>query len=178
MTDQAPQFTGITRYSDPRGRFSFRYPWDWNTQPLDVEHEGVLLSPDAAQQDTYLAAWVITLPTDVTVDDLSELRDGFDSGLADLPELKVLRADEDTVGGAVRLERTITFRESGQTRQRDVHALFAGRTQLLFVYQGATQEAYAQWLAMGNYCWATLQIAEEIWYDADPAVPGILDTVK
>ena len=182
MTDEVPQFTGITCYRDPRGQFSFRYPWDWHAARLDEQWEGVMLRPDPADQDTYVAAWVSTLPADVTISDLLELRDGFDSGLARLPQRNVLGAHEDTVGGAVRLERTITFRDGEQTRQRSIRALYAGRTQLVFVYQGATQEAYAYWLSMGNYCWATLQIAEEIWYGADPAVgqatPRLLDTAK
>ncbi|WP_188195690.1 hypothetical protein [Nonomuraea sp. SYSU D8015] len=176
MTDDVPQFTGITRYRDPRGRFSFRYPWDWHTDRLDQDREGVMLRPDADDPDTYVAAWVSTLPADVTVGDLPELRDGFDAGLATLPERDVLEAREDTVGGAVQVERTATFREGEHIRQRCIRALYAGRIQLVFVYQGATRGAYAYWLAMGNYCWATLQLAEEIWYGADPeqgrAAPG------
>ncbi|MGP3920203.1 hypothetical protein [Nonomuraea sp. 10N515B] len=176
MTDDVPKFTGITRYRDPRGRFSFRYPWDWHTDCLDQDREGVMLRPDADDPDTYVAAWVSTLPADVTIGDLPELRDGFDAGLATLPERNILEAREDTVGGAVEMERTITFREGENIRQRCIRALYAGRTQLVFVYQGATRGAYAYWLPMGNYCWATLQLAEEIWYGADPelgrAAPG------
>ncbi|MFG6192117.1 hypothetical protein [Nonomuraea sp. JJY05] len=176
MTDDVPQFTGITRYRDPRGRFSFRYPWDWYAGRLDQDREGVMLRPGADDPDTYVAAWVSTLPADVTAGDLPELRDGFDAGLATLPEREVLEAREGTVGGAVEMERTVTFREGEHLRQRRIRTLYAGRTQLVFVYQGATRREYAYWLAMGNYCWATLQLAEEIWYGADPelgrAAPG------
>lgn len=170
MTDDVPQFTGITRFRDPHGRFSFRYPWDWYADSLENDREGVMLRPDANDPDTYVAVWVSTLQTDVTVDDLPELRDGFDAGLATLPERDFLTAREDTVGGAVQLERSVTFREGKPLRQRRIQALYAGRNQLVFVYQGATPQAYAHWLPMGNYCWATLQLAEEIWYGADPEV--------
>lgn len=168
MTDDVPQFTGITRYRDPRGRFSFRYPWDWYADRLDQDREGVMLRPDADDPDTYVAAWVSTLPAEVTVADLPALRDGFDTGLGTLPELHVLEAHEDTVGGAVEVTRTVTFREGEYIRQRCIRALYAGRIQLILAYQGATQTAYAYWLSMGNYCWATLEIAEEVWYCADP----------
>ncbi len=168
MTDDVPQFTGIARYRDPQGRFSFRYPWDWSVDDLDQDREGVMLKPDPDQPGTYVAAWVATLPAGVTVADLADLRDGFDAGLGSLPELRVLETHEDTVGGAVQMTRTVTFREGDHTRQRCVRALYLDRTQLVYVYQGATPDAYEYWLSMGNYCWSTLEIADEVWFAADP----------
>ncbi|TDW79424.1 hypothetical protein [Kribbella sp. VKM Ac-2566] len=168
MSDDAPQFTGITRYHDLGGRFSFRYPWDWSTESLDEGRDGVMLTPEANDPGTYVAAWVSRLPTVVSADDLPELRDAFDSGLGSLPELHVLEAHEDAVGGAVTVMRTVMFRDAEYIRQRCIRSLWAGETQLVFVYQGATPRAYEYWLSMSNYCWATLELAEEIWYSADP----------
>lgn len=178
MTDDVPQFTGITRYRHPGGHFSLGYPWDWHKERLDQDRDGVMLKPDAKDPHTYVAAWVSTLSTDVTADDLPELRDGFDNGLGTLTELDVLEAHQDTVGGAVELTRTVTFREGEHVRQRCIRALYAGRIQLVFVYQGATQEAYAYWLSMGNYCWATLEIAQEVWYGADPELSAALPSTR
>ncbi|MBR8640593.1 hypothetical protein KEF29_17865 [Streptomyces tuirus] len=171
MTDAMPQFTGITRYRDPLGRFSFRHPWDWAAARLDGDREGMLLTPDPADPDTCVAAWAATLPATVTPDDLPSLRNGLDTGLSTLPGLEVLAAEEETVGGAVRLERAVTFRagEAGEdvVRQRRVWTLYAGRTQLVFIAQGSTRSAYAYWLPMTNYCWATLELGEDVWSGTD-----------
>ena len=157
MSEDVPQFNGITGYREPGGGFSFRYPWD-----------GVFLTPDRTDPDTYVAAWISTLLAAVTAEDLPLLRDGFDDGLATLPDLHVLDSCDEALGNLVKLERTVTFSEGGVTRKRMLRAIYAGRIQLLFVYQGRSPQAYAYWLPMGSYCYATLRLADEIWYASDP----------
>ena len=170
MSQDVPQFTGITGYQEPGGRFAFRYPWDWHAEGLGQGRDGVILTPDRTDPDTYVAAWISPLPAAVAAEDLPPLRDGFDEGLATLPDLHVLDSRDEALGNLVKLERTVTFSDGGATRKRLLWAIYAGSMQLLFVYQGGSPQAYAYWLPMGNYCCATLRLADEIWYASDPGL--------
>lgn len=168
MAEERPQFTGITTYQDPAGRFSFRYPWDWAAQELDEDREGVLLAPEPDDPDTYFAAWPSNLPTSITAEDLDHLKAGFDEGLTTLPDLTVLSAADDTFGNMIRLDRLVTFGNGTTTCQRRVWAIYADRMQLIIIFQGSTTDKYAYWLPMGNYCYATFELPEATWFATDP----------
>ncbi len=169
MTGNAPEFTGITRYQDPSGHYTFRHPWDWRVETLD--EGGVVLHPEDAEPATFFAALVSRGGVPVEPADLDSLAEGFDAGLSALPGYVPLAGSTEAVGTLIRLEREFTFTEDATTRRRHTWALYAGTLQLLIVYQGATPEAYDYWLPMGNYCYATLDLAPDSWYIPESARP-------
>lgn len=158
MINDRPAFTGITSYHDPGGRFSFRYPWDWHRDRLDQDRDGVMLRPDPDEPATYVAAWISPLPTTISAADLIVLKDGFDTGLRNLPSLSVIAATDEAFDDSIRLERVVRFSEDGTTRQRRIWAIYTGAMQLVIIFQGRSPDIYEYWLPMGNYCYATLDL--------------------
>lgn len=164
-----PLFTGITTYRDPLGRFSFRHPSDWLRADLEEDREGVHVRPEQDDLSTYFAIWISSCDTHVTAGDLPELRRGFDDGMARLPGLNVEFASEDTLNNIVRVERLLTFTESGRSRRkRKTWALYVDTFQILVAYQGSTVREYDYWLPMGNYCFQTFELPHELWFATDP----------
>lgn len=167
---ERPRFTGTTVYNDHLGRYEFRYPWDWIESELEDDRDGVMMRPVEDDQDTYFAVWVSELEVQVVADDLPDLREGFEAGLAQLPDLKLESTDDQTYNNIVKLERTFTFTEDGATRKRRVWVLYADRWQFLVVYQGSSVEEYHYWLPMGNYCFSAFQLPQALWFATDPSL--------
>lgn len=163
-----PLFTGITTYQDPQGRFKFRHPSDWIRSDLEEDREGVHVRPEEDDLETHFAVWISSHDVHVVADDLPEVKRGFDDGMASLPDLNVEFANEDTVNNIVRVERVVTFTGGGETRRRKVWALYVDTFQLLVVYQGSTIGEYDYWLPMGNYCFQTFELPNELWFATDP----------
>jgi hypothetical protein len=162
-----PRFTGVSTYQDPLGRFSFRYPSDWNQFELTEDREGVLFSPEDDEPQTYFAAWVSKLEANVVAEDLDTLREGIEAGLAQLAGCEVEVAKDDLLGNMVKLERTYTFEEAGVVRKRRVWTLYVDTWRIVLVWQGSSVEEYAYWLPMGNYSFATFEIPEALWFATD-----------
>lgn len=173
MTTERPErplFTGTTAYNDHLGRYEFRYPWDWIESELEDDRDGVMMRPVEADEDTYFAVWVSELEVQVVADDLPDLREGFEAGLAQLSDLETEKVDDQTYNNIVKLERTLTFAEDGAIRKRRVWVLYADRWQFLVVFQGSSVEEYHYWLPMGNYCFSTFQLPEALWFATDPSL--------
>lgn len=129
----------------------------------------MIVGPDlVADPATYLAVWVSRLPSPVVQADLPVLSEGFDAGLAKLPELVVESSQDTNYNDIVRLERYLTFAEDGVTRKRRMWAMYAAQWQLLVVYQGKDVEEFDYWEAMANYCYATFELPEQLWFATDP----------
>ncbi len=169
-----PLFTGITTYRDEQGRFSFRHPSDWIRDELADDREGVIIRPEADDPDTYFAVWVSPLETAVVADDLPELRSGFDDGLTALPDVTVESDRDDLYGNIVKVERLFTFTEGGATRKRRVWGMYVDTWQVLVSFQGSTVGEYDYWLPMGNYCYATFELPEALWFATDPELQAKL----
>jgi len=167
-----PQFVGITTYTDPEGRFEFRYPSGWILSELDDDLDGRIVRPEADEDATYFAVWATHLDVAVVADDLEPLREGFDDGLARLTDLEVEKAEDNTYNDIIKLERTFTFTEDGQRRKRRVWALYAHEWQFLVAFQGATVEEFHYWLPMGNYCFTAFTLPQALWFATDPALRG------
>lgn len=165
-----PRFTGVTTYSDPQGRFEFKHPSDWFRTPLDGGLDGVIVGPDLADQATHFAVAVTDLGVSVTADDLDLLRDGFDNGLSALADVAVVDSLERTYNDIVKVERTLTFSDQGETRKRRVWSMYADHWQFTVLFQGATVEEYHYWLPMGNYCFSAFQLPMALWFATDPSV--------
>ncbi len=163
-----PLFTGITTYRDEQGRFSFRHPSDWIGDELADDREGVIIRPEPDDPDTYFAVWVSPLEAGVVAEDLPELREGFDHGLNALADVTVESSQDDLYGNIVKLDRLFTFTEAGQTRKRHVWGMYVDTWQVLVSFQGSTVGEYDYWLPMGNYCFATFELPEALWFATDP----------
>ena len=163
-----PLFTGIRTYRHPTGLFGFRHPSDWERDDLTEDREGVIVAPVPEDPATYFGIWATPLDITVEADDLPELREGFDTGLAKLADVEVELAQEDAVGNIVRVERVLTFSEAGGVRKRKLWALYLDKWQVLVIYQGSSLEQYDYWLPMGNYCFNTFELPESLWFATDP----------
>jgi len=165
-----PRFTGVTTYADPDGRYEFRHPSDWFRDRLADDLDGVIVGPDRADQATHFAVAVRDLGVAVTAEDLSLLRDGFEEGLAALPDVSVEAVADTTYNDIVKVERTLTFTDEGEVRKRRVWSMYADHWQFIVVFQGATVEEFHYWLPMGNYCFTSFQLPMALWYATDPAI--------
>ncbi|WP_020575950.1 PsbP-related protein [Actinopolymorpha alba] len=162
-----PRFTGVSTYQDSLGRFSFRFPSDWQQFDLAEDLEGVMFSPEADDPQTYFAVWVSKLDDQVVAEDLDTLREGTEAGLEQLANCEVEARKDDLLGNLVKLERIYTFDEGGVTRKRRVWTLYVDTWRIVLVWQGSTPQEYAYWLPMGNYSFATFEIPEALWFATD-----------
>ena len=170
-TRQPPQFRGVSTYQDPLGRFSFRYPTDW--QQFDLEgREGVMFAPNADDLQTSFTAWVTPLEHAVVAEDLEHLRAGVSEGLAKLADCKVDSASDVVLGNLIKFERVFTFRDDGALRKRKLWLLYVDKWLIVLTWQGSSEEEYEYWLAMANYSFATFNLPEALWFAIDRDLVG------
>lgn len=163
-----PQYTGLTTYQDPLGRFEFKHASDWFRDQLADDREGAIFLFEKGVTDSYFAVWVTDLGERVRDSDLETLREGFDSGLRTLPDLQVEESDEELFGHIIRLDRRYTCTEDGETRKRRVRTVYADHWQIVLVFQGATVEEYAYWEPMGNFAFMRFDLSQALWFLSDP----------
>lgn len=174
MTErQPPRFTGVTTYTDPIGRFTFRYPTDWHQFELDNGLDGTMFSPHAEEPQTWFAAWVSGLDTSIVAEDLDDLRAGVDEGLAQMAQFQSELASEEIFGNLIKFERIYTFEDNGVTRKRKVYILYVDHWVFVFTYQGETPEEWKYWLPMGNYSFFTINLPPELWFATDRTLSGL-----
>jgi hypothetical protein len=173
--DGLPAFTGITTYRDPLGRFEFRHPAGWTRSELDDDLDGIIVRPEEEEQNTYFAVWISSLPQSVSARDLPELKEGFDDGLAQLPDAQIESGEEQTYGNIVKVERVVSFTENGETRKRRVWGMYVDTFQMVVVWQGRSVKEYDYWYPMGNYCFSMFKIPDELWFATDPEVNSAAD---
>lgn len=169
-----PQFVGITTYRDGQGRYEFRHPVGWERAELTDPLDGLVVRPEIDDDETYFAVALSDLDVSVAADDLDVLGEGFDAGIAGLPDAIVVESSEQNYNDIVKIDRTITFTSDGRTRKRHSWGLYADRWQFLVTFQGSTAEEYHYWLPMGNYCFSTFQLPFALWFATDPNVQGAL----
>jgi len=165
-----PRFTGVATYTDRLGRYEFRHPSSWFRAELDGDREGVIVGPDRDDEATHFAVAVTDLGVAVTADDLAVLREGFDHGIAELADVSIENSRDDLYNDIVKLERTLTFSDEGETHKRRVWSMYADHWQFTVVYQGASVEEFAYWLPMGNYCFTSFNLPLSLWFATDPAM--------
>ncbi len=171
---QRPRFRGIKLYKDHLGRFSFRYPSDWNQFELEEGRDGVLLSPEAENPQTWFSIWTSQLEETAVAEDLEDLRGGVGEGLAQLANCQIEYEADDALGNLLKFERVFTFEENGTTRKRKLWILYVAKWLIVVTYQGETVEEYHHWLAMANYCFATFNLVEELWFATDRDLQGLM----
>lgn len=170
----APRFTGISTIPDRLGRFTVRVPSDWHRFDLDFGKDGFLYAPSSTNTQTYVAAWVDELEFHATAEDADEISEAFDKGLAQLPGMQIISAENLTVGNLVKLERFYTFDDNGVTRKRKVWAMYVAQWLMVLTYQGETVEEWEHWYAMANQSFYHFIIPPELFYatDRDLNKPG------
>lgn len=162
-----PQYTGISTYRDPLGRFEFKHATDWIADELTDEREGTIFLFEPGVLESYFAVWVSDLGERVQAEDLDVLRDGFTAGLEQLSGLQIEQARDDTIENLVKLERIFTFDEDGARRKRRIWAIYVDHWQIMLVFQAATVEEYAFWEPMGNYAFARFGLPPDLWSAVD-----------
>lgn len=169
MTERPPRprWTGVETYVDPHGRFSFRYPSDWQRFELDNNLDGVMFSPQPSDPQTFLSAWVTKLDTNVVLEDQPTLRQGVAEGLAQLGALQIESQDDGAYGNLLKFERVYTFQDGAATRKRKTWIMYVDTWQIVLTYQGESPEEYEYWLPMGNYAFFHFTIPPELWFATD-----------
>ena len=176
-----PRFYGVATYSDHEGRFKFRVPSHWYQAELEDERDGMIWVPDPDDPDTHLSCWIEKLDQPVKETDLDDLRTGVEQGLSGLPNSEVVSRADDNYSNLIKFERVFTYGDppqqtaqapfpggpGGVRRKRRSWYIYADEWAIVLAYQGATEEHYEHWLPMGNYAFATFDVAEWLWYATD-----------
>lgn len=162
-----PRFTGIDTYIDPHGRFTFRYPSDWNRFELDFGMDGVLFSPERENPQTFFSAWVRQLDAEAVAEDIPLLQKGVAAGLAQLADCNTESSSDDSYGNLLKFERIYTFRDGDAVRKRRVWIMYVAQWQIVLTYQGSSPEEWEYWLPMGNYAFALFNMPPELWFATD-----------
>jgi hypothetical protein len=162
----APQFRGVSTYRDHLGRFSFRYPTDWQRRDLTGK-DGIRVAPVGNDPDTWFAGSVEELALQVVADDLDELRSGVDEALAGFADCQVEDQSQTILGNLIRFDRLFTFAENGVRRKRHFWLLYVDKWLISLVWQGSTVEEYEYWLPMANYAFGTFEIPNALWFATD-----------
>ncbi len=174
MTNRPPpRYYGIKLYRDPHGRFSFQYPSDWHTFELEDQRDGVMVSPEAENPQTWFSVWINRLDLNVVAEDLEDLKDGVDEGLSQLTDMKVESASEEALGNLIKFERIYTFRDGDAIRKRRSWLLYVDTWLMVVTYQGATEEEYVYWRPMGNYSFLRFELPEALWFATDRDLSGL-----
>ncbi|MBO0702918.1 MAG: hypothetical protein J2P38_08295 [Candidatus Dormibacteraeota bacterium] len=164
-----PRFYGVTTFSDHAGRFKFRVPSTWERQELVDGRDGMAFLADPDDLDTHISCWVEKLDQPVKEGDLQDLRSGLEQGLSQLPNCEVESGSDDTYSNLIKFERIFTYQDptTGLRHKRRSWYLYADEWAIVLAYQGATPEHYEYWLPMGNYAFATFDVAEWLWFATD-----------
>jgi hypothetical protein len=165
----------LRTFRDPQGRFQFRYPAGWHVHELADERDGIMVSPEAENPQTWFAVWATQLQDRVVAGDLAVLQEGVDEGLYQLPDLLLESSSERLFGNLIRFERVYTFRENGAMRQRKVWILYVYKWAFALVAQGATPEEYEYWSLMLQNCIHEFNLAPALWFASDPDYEDKLD---
>lgn len=131
--------------------FSLVYPETWHRFDLEVEAgRGVLFSEHPDDLSTHLSVEARDLGTRVGADDLPVLREGFLSGLRDVPDSRILRIASYDVGLLAGVEARQLFTEGQERRKRWVRLLFNDTIQVRLVFQARNAKHFAYWLPSLN----------------------------
>lgn len=168
---QPPRFSGVVVHKDRLGRYSIRYPNDWDLFIYDGEaegeHDGVTFRPNPDDPKTFFNVWIRELEQGVVAEDLDALRDGIREGLKQLPEIAIDSFVEIPIDNLLKFEMVYGFREGEATLKRKSWVLFADRWQYMLTWQGSSPEEYEYWLAMANYSFANFELPQALMFATD-----------
>ena len=143
-----PRYRGTYKNIDQEGGYAVWTPTDWHKMEMSQGHHGLIFLPDEKQPATFLSTEKVVLEYSVTMDDVDILREGFEAGLASLPDISIEEQDETVTETLKAFEAKFTFTEDGATRKRWLRLVYWAEGELIVMAQGATPEAYHYWLPM------------------------------
>jgi hypothetical protein len=175
-TRQPPRFYGINTYSDPQGRFQMRYPSTWQYFPVEdnsgARVDGAMYMPNLDDQATSLSVWVKDLEHSIVAEDLNDLRQGVEEGLAQFTDCRVEATADVVLSNLIKFEREFVYRHGDGQRKRKFWMLYVDRWLIVVTYQGSSLEEYDHWFAMANYSFATFYLPEALWFATDRDLVG------
>jgi hypothetical protein len=146
---ERPGNVPLKYYRDPKHGFSMLYPDAWYVFDL-TEVEGKLFAPSPTDLATCLSVEVRDIGTPVTARDLPTLREGFLSGLGQVPGSRLTDRKEYDVGFLIGLEARQTFRDGRARRKRWIRLLYRDTLQVRLLAQGASPVEFDFWLPVFN----------------------------
>jgi hypothetical protein len=158
VTGDRARYTGMHKHVDKEGGYALWVPSDWRKIPMSGGHHGVIFTPHHDRFDTSFAAEKHTLPFKVSEEDIEILREGFQAGLASLPEVEIESQKETLTKTFKIFEARLTFEEDGMRRKRWVRTAYWGEGQLTLIAQGANEEEFAYYEGMFYNTMMTVEI--------------------
>lgn len=143
-----PVYIGQTKHWDQKAGYAVWLPSDWYKIEMVEGHQGWIFTPYSDHFDTCFMSEKHVLDYDVKPKDAEILMEGFELGINSLPEAVIEYKNLDAGKMVVLMEARFTFMENGQRRKRWVKSMYWGKSNLVLIAQGATEEDYAYWEGM------------------------------
>ena len=143
-----PFYTGMTKHWDHAAGYAVWLPSDWRKIEMVKGKQGWIFTPYKENFDTCFVSEKKTLKYPVEPKDADTLMEGLLDGIKSLPEAEILETKKDTGKMVILLEAKFTFIENGQRRKRWVKSMYWGKSNLVLIAQGATEEDYTYWEGM------------------------------
>lgn len=143
-----PVYTGMRKHWDREAGYAVWLPSDWRKLDMVEGHRGWIFTPYEDHYDTCFMSEKHQLDYEVNPEDAEILLEGLEAGINSLPEAVIEYKHCDTGQMVVLLEAKFTFMENGQRRKRWVKSMYWGKSNLVLIAQGATEEDYAYWEGM------------------------------
>jgi hypothetical protein len=162
-----PAFEGIQTYLDKDGIYKLRYALNWYVVDMPEHADGIRVAPQPSASPVWIAVWKQKNKFCALLKDTEMLESGFDEGLEQLGgNTKILQRNADWIGSLLRMDRTFTFENDGQTYQRRQWIIYAGYYQIVVIFH-APESDFSYWLGMANYSFASLVIPESVYFIAE-----------
>ena len=143
-----PAYIGVTKHWDHEAGYAVWIPNDWRKIDLVKGRQGWIFTPYKDNFDTCILVEKTKLKYPVEPKDADLLMEGLVEGVNKLQEPDVLETKIDTGKLVVLLEVKYTFMENGKRRKRWLKSMYWGKSNLILMAQGSTEEDYAYWEGM------------------------------
>ena len=119
----------------------------------------MLFAPDPVDTSTSLSVEVRDLGTQVTPDDLPDLRQAFLDGLDAVPGSSIEQQQSFANEYAIGIDAVQTYDEDGARRKRWIKLLYKGSTQARIIAQAPSVEEYERLRPLFAPCMTTFMLA-------------------
>jgi hypothetical protein len=143
-----PVYTGARKYWDQEAGYAVWLPSDWRQIDMVEGKRGWIFTPYKDHFDTCFVSEKKELKYPVEPKDADILLQGLIDGVNSLPDAVILDTQKDPGKMVVLLDIKFTFTENGPRRKRWVKSMYWGKSNLVLIAQGATEEDFAYWEGM------------------------------
>jgi hypothetical protein len=143
-----PRYTGMVKYTSEQDGYALWLPTGWHWFEMGEGRRGMVFSPQPALPAPAFSVEKSILPYKVSKKDLPLLHEGFQKGLAILPDVAIETQDEIVEENILALEARLTYLDQGQTKKRWIRIIYAGEAQLTLIAEGTSVEEFEYWLPM------------------------------